>query len=208
MFKKFSLREQNQQSHVRKIFHYTPNRKSSLRFFYFTTWSAVIQGQKRFSYFTAWSTVIPKCERTFLKKYKNFCFFRLFPPEIQEFLKVGSGNFFRAVSFVLFCSVFEHKNFPSEFFNLGARKFRFMKYIFFCKKYENFFRVFFFFFFFHFLSLGQKERQVAAESTTRFTLLVNDSHMEELVFYWIQYKNSSKYSVGCFWRFSCVYTIN
>ena len=155
MFKKFSLREQNQQSHVRKIFHYTPNRKSSLRFFYFTTWSAVIQGQKRFSYFTAWSTVIPKCERTFLKKYKNFCFFRLFPPEIQEFLKVGSGNFFRAVSFVLFCSVFEHKNFPSEFFNLGARKFRFMKYIFFCKKYENFFRVFFFFFF-SFFELGSK----------------------------------------------------
>ena len=90
----------------------------------------------------------------------------------SDFLKVGSRIFFRAVSFVLFCSAFEHKNFPSEFFNLGSRKFH-------CKKYENFFRVFFL----HFLSLGQKECQVAAESATRFTLLVNDSHMEELVLY-------------------------
>ena len=31
--------------------------------------------------------------------------------------------------------------------------------------------------------------------------------MEELVFYWIQYKNSLKHKDGCFWRFSCVYTI-
>ena len=30
---------------------------------------------------------------------------------------------------------------------------------------------------------------------------INDTHMEELVLYWIQYKNSLKYKVGCFWRF-------
>ena len=35
-----------------------------------------------------------------------------------------------------------------------------------------------------------------------------DTHMEEFVLYWIQYKNSLKYKVGCFWRFSYVYTIN
>ena len=37
---------------------------------------------------------------------------------------------------------------------------------------------------------------------------INDTHMEELVLYWIQYKNSLKYKIGCFWRFSYVYTIN
>ena len=36
----------------------------------------------------------------------------------------------------------------------------------------------------------------------------NDTHMEELVLYWIQYKNSLKYKIGCFWRFSYVYTVN
>ena len=36
----------------------------------------------------------------------------------------------------------------------------------------------------------------------------NDTHREKLVFYWIQYKNSLKCKVGCFWRFSYVYTIN
>ena len=30
---------------------------------------------------------------------------------------------------------------------------------------------------------------------------------EKLVFYWIKYTNSLKYKVGCFWRFSYVYTI-
>ena len=34
---------------------------------------------------------------------------------------------------------------------------------------------------------------------------LNDTHMEELVLYW---KNLFKYKVGCFWRFSCVYTIS
>ena len=34
---------------------------------------------------------------------------------------------------------------------------------------------------------------------------VNDIHMEEFMLYWIQYKNSLKYKVGCFWRFSYVY---
>ena len=33
---------------------------------------------------------------------------------------------------------------------------------------------------------------------------VNDTHMEEFVFYW---KNSPKYKVVCFWHFSYVYTI-
>ena len=36
----------------------------------------------------------------------------------------------------------------------------------------------------------------------------NDIHIEELVLYWIQYKNSLKYKVGSFWRFSYVYKIN
>ena len=39
-------------------------------------------------------------------------------------------------------------------------------------------------------------------------VLINDTHMEELVLYWIQYQNSLKYKVACFWRFSYVYTIN
>ena len=34
---------------------------------------------------------------------------------------------------------------------------------------------------------------------------INDTHMKKLVPYWIQYKNSLKYKVGCFWRFSYVY---
>ena len=38
--------------------------------------------------------------------------------------------------------------------------------------------------------------------------IINDSHMEELVLYWIQYRNWLKYKVGCFWRFSYVYIIN
>ena len=37
---------------------------------------------------------------------------------------------------------------------------------------------------------------------------IYDTHMEELVLYWIQYKNLLKDKVGCFWRFSYVYTIN
>ena len=37
---------------------------------------------------------------------------------------------------------------------------------------------------------------------------LNDTRMEELVLYWIQYKNSLKSKVGCFWRFSYVYKIN
>ena len=37
---------------------------------------------------------------------------------------------------------------------------------------------------------------------------INDTCMEELVLYWIQYKISLKDKVGCFWRFSYVYTIN
>ena len=43
---------------------------------------------------------------------------------------------------------------------------------------------------------------------TLFKYLLNDTHMEELVLYWIQYINSLKYKVGCFWRFLYVYTIN
>ena len=37
---------------------------------------------------------------------------------------------------------------------------------------------------------------------------VNDTHREKLVLYWIQGKNSLKYKIGCFWRFTYVYTIN
>ena len=37
--------------------------------------------------------------------------------------------------------------------------------------------------------------------------ILNGTHMEKLVLYWIQYKNSLKYRVGCFWSFSYVYTI-
>ena len=36
----------------------------------------------------------------------------------------------------------------------------------------------------------------------------NDSHRRKLALYWIQYKNSLKNKVRCFWRFSYVYTIN
>ena len=36
----------------------------------------------------------------------------------------------------------------------------------------------------------------------------NDTHIEQLMLYWIQYNDSLKYKVGCFWRFSYVYTIN
>ena len=35
----------------------------------------------------------------------------------------------------------------------------------------------------------------------------NGTHMEELMLYWIQYKNLLKYKFGCFWRFSYVYTV-
>ena len=41
-----------------------------------------------------------------------------------------------------------------------------------------------------------------------FDILTILTHMEELVLYWIQYTNSLKYKVGCFWCFSCVYPIN
>ena len=34
--------------------------------------------------------------------------------------------------------------------------------------------------------------------------LLNDTHKEELLLYWIQSKNSLKYKVGYFWRFSIV----
>ena len=37
---------------------------------------------------------------------------------------------------------------------------------------------------------------------------VNDTHREKLMLYSIQYKNSLKYKVGCFWLFSYVYTIS
>ena len=37
---------------------------------------------------------------------------------------------------------------------------------------------------------------------------LNDTHREKLLLYRIQYKNSLKYKVGCFWRFSYAYTIN
>ena len=38
--------------------------------------------------------------------------------------------------------------------------------------------------------------------------LINNTHREKIVLYWIQYKNSLKCKVGCFWSFLYVYTIN
>ena len=38
--------------------------------------------------------------------------------------------------------------------------------------------------------------------------MFNDTHIEELVLYLIQFKNSLKYKAGCFWHFLYVYTIN
>ena len=55
---------------LEKDFHYRFNQQSSLRFFYFAAWSAVIKEYKIFFYFTAWSAVIPK--------YKKVLFFILF----------------------------------------------------------------------------------------------------------------------------------
>ena len=45
-------------------------------------------------------------------------------------------------------------------------------------------------------------------SLEKAACIFNDTQKENLVRYWIQYKNSLKYKVGCFWRFSYVYTIN
>ena len=38
--------------------------------------------------------------------------------------------------------------------------------------------------------------------------VINDTHRERLVLYWIPYKNSLKCKVSCFWRFSYVYKNN
>ena len=40
------------------------------------------------------------------------------------------------------------------------------------------------------------------------SISLNDTHLEELVLYWIQNASSLKYKVDCFKRFSYVYTIN
>ena len=45
----------------------------------------------------------------------------------------------------------------------------------------------------------------SADYPGEFHVVFNDNHMEELVFYW---KNSLKYKVDYFWRFSYAYTIN
>ena len=41
------------------------------------------------------------------------------------------------------------------------------------------------------------------QSVSYYGLLrwINDTHIEELALCWIQYKNSLKYKVGCFWVF-------
>ena len=53
---------------------------------------------------------------------------------------------------------------------------------------------------------GLKQKNIRISLGTKFQL--NDTHIEEQVLYWIQYKNSLKYKVGSFRRFSYVYTIN
>ena len=53
-------------------------------------------------------------------------------------------------------------------------------------------------------SVPYSHRQIRSRMMKKF-IIVNDTHMEELVLYW---KKSLKYKVGCFWRFSYVYTIN
>ena len=52
------------------------------------------------------------------------------------------------------------------------------------------------------------QQTLAACCLYRDIFIINNTHMEELVLYWIQYKTSLKYKVGCFWPFSNVYTIN
>ena len=53
------------------------------------------------------------------------------------------------------------------------------------------------------LMLSSWKLQVCFKATSLF----NNTHIEEFVLYWIQYKKSLKYKVGCFWSFSYVYTI-
>ena len=49
---------------------------------------------------------------------------------------------------------------------------------------------------------------VISISNLKANIKFNDTHMEKRVLYWIRYKNLLKCKVGCFWRFSYVYTIN
>ena len=53
----------------------------------------------------------------------------------------------------------------------------------------------------------QSQKSLTFQKDALF-FVFNDTLMEELVLYWIQYKNSLKYKVGCFWRFSYIYIIN
>ena len=46
---------------------------------------------------------------------------------------------------------------------------------------------------------------VFQKTVVRVYYILNDTHVEELLFYW---ENSLKHKVGCFRRFSYVYTIN
>ena len=67
-----------------------------------------------------------------------------------------------------------------------------------CKIWRNFF----------FFEISKSiRRQEIYYNDQKNTKNFNDTHMEP-VLYWIQYKNSLKYKVGCFWRFSYVYTVN
>ena len=62
---------------------------------------------------------------------------------------------------------------------------------------------------FHLVSTNETKRETLilrnSKASKKGDISVNDIHMEELVLYWIQYKNSLKYKVVCFWRFSYVY---
>ena len=59
----------------------------------------------------------------------------------------------------------------------------------------------------------KKENSALQDLSTDFRSMMaeeclNDTNREKLALYGIQYKNSFKYKVGCFWRFSYVYKIN
>ena len=51
-----------------------------------------------------------------------------------------------------------------------------------------------------------KEKQQPSYDWKKYIVKsINDTHKKKIVLYWIQYKNTSKYKVGCFWRFSCLH---
>ena len=58
------------------------------------------------------------------------------------------------------------------------------------------------------LDANKKTRQSCRQLADQFRIgktaaakIINDTHLDELVLYWIQYKNSLKHEIGCFWHF-------